>query len=369
MATSAIETAKQENGSRVFFEYVIEKNQEPPDSVMKKIYDGYNFEWKETYRKQASALKSFLGSKKGYEYSRDDGIMPFLEKIAINKCGVSTKDSWNPADIYIVRKTKKREIETELTRIGNLSVPKPQKLDMLNDYMRKMFVTRDLVGISLKKLGRTATVEETNVTRQQTLKDISVVANSVKLDLDLASNGEFNTGEMKLQLKVGNDTVNVQIRAFSGGVRESTQMDMTGAGAAAKLGKVSAREAIDPFLNSLSPAQSRRMGSSLPKVGAFTEADIKTYVDEQEKLKDVTIGGSKIDFGSNNWETTLRNAIELEKENNRTASQLSAKIQCFQWVKIFQEVEKQGKLKEFLSILYFGAKKQYATAGPFLKIS
>ena len=38
-------------------------------------------------------------------------------------------------------------------------------------------------------------------------------------------------------------------------------------------------------------------------------------------------------------------------------------------VKIFEEVEKQGKLKEFLSILYFGAKKEYASAGPFLKIS
>ena len=368
---NAAETAKQENATRFVCEQFIDGTPAgmPSGDKIAAIYPNYDDDWHATFKLQAEKLKGWLTTNKGYEYSRDDGIMPFLEKIAINKCGVSTKDSWNPADIYIVRKTKKREIETELTRIGNLSVPKPQKLDMLNDYMRKMFVTRDLVGISLKKLGRTATVEETNVTRQQTLKDISVVANSVKLDLDLASNGEFNTGEMKLQLKVGNDTVNVQIRAFSGGVRESTQMDMTGAGAAAKLGKVSAREAIDPFLNSLSPAQSRRMGSSLPKVGAFTEADIKTYVDEQEKLKDVTIGGSKIDFGSNNWETTLRNAIELEKENNRTASQLSAKIQCFQWVKIFQEVEKQGKLKEFLSILYFGAKKQYATAGPFLKIS
>ena len=33
MATSAVETAKQENGSRVFFESVIEKNTEPCDHV------------------------------------------------------------------------------------------------------------------------------------------------------------------------------------------------------------------------------------------------------------------------------------------------------------------------------------------------
>ena len=81
MATSAIETAKQENGSRVFFESVIEKNQEPSDAQMLQVYDGYNAMWKETYRKQVAkngALKSFLGSNKGYEYSRDNGIMPVL---------------------------------------------------------------------------------------------------------------------------------------------------------------------------------------------------------------------------------------------------------------------------------------------------
>ena len=80
MATNATETAKQENGSRVFFESVIEKGREPSDSEMLKIYDGYNSEWKETYRKQVSALKSFIKSNKGYEYSRDTGIMPYIRK-------------------------------------------------------------------------------------------------------------------------------------------------------------------------------------------------------------------------------------------------------------------------------------------------
>lgn len=142
---------------------------------------------------------------------------------------------------------------------------------------------------------------------------------------------------------------------------------MTGAGAAAKLGKVSAREAIDPFLTPM--ALKRRMGTNIPKVGEFTEVHIKDYVDEVRRLKLITIGGSVIDFGTDNWETTLRKAITLEKENNRTASQLSAKLQCFQWINILKEVEKKGKLTEFLSVLYFGAKKQYDSAGPFLKIS
>ena len=40
MATSATETAKQENGSRVFLESMIEKNREPSNLEMLKVYDG-----------------------------------------------------------------------------------------------------------------------------------------------------------------------------------------------------------------------------------------------------------------------------------------------------------------------------------------
>ena len=37
MATNATETAKQENGSKVFFESVIETGKEPSDVVMLKV--------------------------------------------------------------------------------------------------------------------------------------------------------------------------------------------------------------------------------------------------------------------------------------------------------------------------------------------
>ena len=92
MATSAVETAKQENGSKVFLESVIERGVEPSATEMFKVYDGYNSEWKETYRKQVAAVKSYIKGEKGYEYSRDKGIMPYIEEIVKNDCGVSVKD-------------------------------------------------------------------------------------------------------------------------------------------------------------------------------------------------------------------------------------------------------------------------------------
>ena len=65
MATNAIETAKQENGSKLFFQSVIEQNKEPTSGEMKKVYEGYGAEWRDTYRKQTNALKKFLSLKPG----------------------------------------------------------------------------------------------------------------------------------------------------------------------------------------------------------------------------------------------------------------------------------------------------------------
>ena len=51
MATSAVETAKQENGSKMFMESVIENRKTPTFGDMKKVYDGYDSSWKNIYEK------------------------------------------------------------------------------------------------------------------------------------------------------------------------------------------------------------------------------------------------------------------------------------------------------------------------------
>jgi len=360
-------TAKQENATRFVCEKYIETGRMPAVVDISKIYSDVDEEWEETFAKQAFSLKKWLSGNKGYNYSRDTGIMPIVENIALQKCGVRAKDNWNPADIYIVKKTEEKQIVKELESIGGLETDKALKLDRLNEYMRELFVKRHLVGISLKKLGRVARLEETNVKKIEPVKDISIVRDSIRLDLDLNDSDEFITGEMAFSINVKGANVNVQIRAFSGGERESTQMDMTETGAAAKLGKVSSIVAIDPYIKKL--GLKRRMGSDLPRVGMWTSGEINRYVTEYHRLRDVPIGGSKIYWGKNKWETSLRRAIQIEHDNPRTASQLSTKLQCFEWVKILQTMDRKMLLDEFLTILYYGAKKQYDTAGPFLKIS
>ncbi len=370
VGTDAVETEMQENCTRLYCQTYMETRKFPKQSDVLAIYPGVSELWTKTFENQAKSIISWIGTK-GYNFSRNEnnGIMPHLEGIANKKCGVITKDSWNPADIYAVKKTKETEIKREIKNIGDMSGDADKRLDALNEYMRGKLASKELIGISLKKLsrGQVRVIELTNATARDNDIDISIVPNSILFDLDLNSDNEFNTGEMSFKLNVKGSVVNTQIRAFSGGKRESTQMDMTGQGAAAKLGKVSSTKAIGPYLTPL--GLTRTMGTQLPKVGKWTENDIRKYVSQYNRIKNKKIGGQSIDWGEDSWESTLRKAILLEKSNDRTASQLSAKLQCFRWVEILVAIDRKGKLKEFLTVLYYGAKKEYDSAGPFLKVA
>lgn len=365
--TNANVTAMQENSTRLYCETYLNTGKFPKSKDLKKIYPDVNDLWYKTFENQAITIKKWLGSGK-YNFSRDSGIMPFIEGAA-KKCGVSTIDNWNPADIYAVLASKEPTIKREITAIVDSNLDASAKLDQLNEYMREKIIAKHLVGISLKLLknGEVKVVELSNATKRKQIKDISVVPGSVKLDLDLNKDHMFNTGEMSFKINVEGSEINVQIRASSGGIRERAQMDMTGVGAAAKLGKVSATQAIDPYLNKFS--LQRGSGQTQPNPGRWTDQDIRKYVTEQKQIANVKIDGQPIYWGKDNWEKTLKKAVVYEEDIQRTGSQLSTKLQCFQWVKIFDAIAKKRKTKEFLMVLYYGAKKEYDTAGPFLKVA
>lgn len=365
---NAAETAKQENGTRLYCEYFNERNIFPPAAALQKVYPEADDDWVNTFELQAKEMKRYLHAA-GYEWSRDSGIMPFVENIAKNSCGVKKKDSWNPADIYCVRKSRINDIQNKMNEIAATPQDPRNRLMMLNDYMRELFISKDLIGISLKKLSKgQIKIEETNVGNKNVKHDVGIVKNTISLNLNMKASGEFETGELTFKIDVGGHLAVVQVRSFSGGVRETSQMEMTGVGAAAKLGKVSTIEAIDPYLSRY--GLKRRKGNEVPKVGSWTQHDIDHYVEEFNSIKNVRLDGSLIDWGGvNDFRPILSNAIAVEKENNRTAMQLCAKLQCFQWIKNFDTLQQRGKLEEFLVVLYNGAKKQYDSAGPFLKIS
>jgi len=374
----------------VFFEYVIEKNQEPPDSVMKKIYDGYNFEWKETYRKQASALKSFLGSKKGYEYSRDSGIMPYIEGIAKRDCGVSVKDRWNPMDIVLVKKNMKRTIEGTIKELTNIEgMAKEANLSLLNTYMKEALEDKILIGVSLKAISKSkkkASVELANMGGDKTARvNIDLIPGSLKCTLTLGKKYDylFDTGELGFDLKTeSGGSIHGQSRNFQySKARNLVQTDLTpkGKDAGAKLGKVSST-GMDKFFSDIGMERpsSATKHPHIPAVGKWTDIDKKYWINLYNKLKN----NNMIDFGEiavyenrkkigDTFEDILENAIiyETGDYDRSSAGRFSSKLIAMEWANSWVEISKKKKMKEWCRVLYYGAKKEFGSSnGPFLKI-
>ena len=391
MATNAVETAQQENGSRYFLESVIEKGREPLANEMFKIYEGYNNEWKETYRKQVDAVKKYIGSRKGYEYSRDKGIMPFIENIAKTDCGVVVKDRWDPMDIVMVKKNMRKTVEGTIRELTNMKgMTKDANLLILNAYMREALKDKILIGISLKAIKsnkKKANMELANMRGDKSTRiNIEPIDGSIKCTLTLGKKASylFDTGELGFDLETETGAeIHGQTRSFQySKARNVSQTDLTpkGRDAGAKLGKVSS-VALDEFLkdNDLERPPSASRHPHIPLVGQWKDTDKKYWIDLYNTLKDSSY---EIDFGEiavyeNNvkigetFEEILDKSIEYETDSKdrSSAGRFSSKLIAMEWAHIWSEIASKDKLSEWCRVLYYGAKKEFSTTnGPFLKI-
>jgi hypothetical protein len=413
MAGNAMETAKQENGSKVYFRLVIENSKVPPESAIfaevVKVYPDLvkNLQlreiWMTTYAKQSVALLSYLGNNKGYDYSRDerDGFMNFIENIAKTRCGVSTKDNWDPADIYMVRKNKESVIRKRIDEITK-AADEMANIYSLNSYMRELIQSKDLVPISLKAISKTkskADLELSNMGKGKAKEIIFQNVGPLKCYLNFGTNSktplEIDNGEIAGQFKAGESLVNWQTRNFNmstprGGVQ--TDLTPTGKDAGAKIGKASA-DAIDDFFtknyNKLGIIRPVNAGKDphIPVVGKWEKTDIKYWVDFQKELSKFKVNNQSIDFGSmivkyqnkevvkGSWADILDYCIRFEefddkgKTNKYAGGRLSSKLTCMRWAYAWVLIEKNGLMQEWLKTLYYGAKKEFRdTNGPFIKI-
>jgi len=256
--------------------------------------------------------------------------------------------------------------------------------------MREALRDKILIGISLKAIKtnkRKANVELANMRDDKSSRiDIEPIDGSLKCTLTLGkkANYLFDTGELGFDLKTETGAeIHGQTRSFQySKARNVSQTDLTpkGRDAGAKLGKVSS-VALDEFLqsNNLERPPSASRHPHIPEVGKWNDIDKKYWIDLYNKLKDSSY---KIDFGDisvyennvtigNTFEQILDKSIEYEKENkNRSsAGRFSSKLISMEWAHIWSELSSKGKLKEWCTVLYYGAKKEFSTKnGPFLKI-
>ena len=385
MATDAKETQKQENGSKLAFEFAIEQNKFPQVLDFEKVYPNMPAYWMDIYKAQSKAIKNYLANKRGYNYSRDTGIMPFMEQLASKKMGVSVKDRWNPMDIVMVSRAKEVDIKKNMQFIADGKEKPDDKLIKLNLYMKDLLKNKDLIPISLKALKKgatTALLEEANLEKKSKGVIFKLKQGSIKCDLDMVKPPLIDTGELSFSFFVDDEQVKVQIRSkrySKAATGPQIILAPVGRASGALLGSAST-EAIDLFLRPLNlqrpPSPSK--DTQVDVNGKFSKSQIEFWSKLFDRIRNVTIDGSKIDYDAHldlgsktnvNFKEILEYGLQYKDSNRNTLGRITSKLFCLRYIEVFNSISKRGMWSEFLSCLYYGAKKEFGDKnGPFIKI-
>ena len=150
--------ALNENAGWNSWQDIVEDDKTYPELV--KIFKGSVPEsWLISYFAQSEVLLNEVKPPKTSEYNRNGGFMKFITDLIRTRFGVSQKDTWNPADIWIINGSQ----NTLESRIKNSVEGKHQTLRELNTILRTMFHDEEVMGISLKKTGPVAYYEKINL--------------------------------------------------------------------------------------------------------------------------------------------------------------------------------------------------------------
>ena len=141
--------------------------------------------WLESFYKQQEELLDKIGQPSFTEFTRDGGqdgnpyrlpgskqsgqtFMDWVEEYIGEEFEIGNKDNWNPADIWLIQREK--HWKDEIIKATKTKGPKTKgsiiaQLNQFNTIFRKLFRDRQIVGISLKKIGSgKADWKEINVT-------------------------------------------------------------------------------------------------------------------------------------------------------------------------------------------------------------
>lgn len=223
------QTAQQERGSAWIFRRVLRDNvrydswesimNDPKYYELLDVFPNVSAEWLKSYYKQNVRMIEEFSDYRWNEFSRDGGFMHFISKFVKDRFGIARKDTWNTADLWMIRGKEEdfiKEIEDQIP--DNPS----QTIRELNMIMRSWFKNRKLVGVSLKLIsGREAKWKEYNVddlTLDEkdnfNFDDATILMNFMRVQKDGAFT--FGTQDTTIKLGSGRHKFKFQIKDLSG---------------------------------------------------------------------------------------------------------------------------------------------------------
>ena len=321
-------------------------------------------DWYDTFQLTRPAVKKVVGSLSNFDIIHDaTDTSDFTTTINnfVKKARISKKDSWNPADIFIVSKNGRAKITRDLKKIVDNYDVKDGLVSMFNDKMYKLYKKRILFPISLKQIiSEKANIDYTNIPGQTKVADYDIEI--AKFNCNLSAEGK----EIGLFTFVNNDTnkqINMQVRGFphSYGVAQ-TEITSDGTPTGGRLGKVSTK-VVDSVLGQYNDERisSIRYFGTRPFEN-INEAKCKEIYDMYETvIKDTKVKNEeKISYKE------FKKLIEVAKRNRRIAENMVMKIQGLKIMHFF--IKNKKDVSTIMNKMINGAKKINPDNGFFIKI-
>lgn len=289
------------------------------------------------------------------------------EVVKKGKPFVTSKDSWCPADIWLVSKSGKSKIISEFREIlerheGEIL------LGLVRQFFIRQYKERKVFPISLKQLIDTPKIELNNKDLDPKLKVYNIKIERFNLDMSFNSkeigNLIFLNVETNMQVIM---QIRMQVRAFPDNF-STVQCEITHNGEATggRLGKVPTN-VIDAqfkkFGNYRRVTSTSEFGRTKDSYFTnFNESKIKEYYRIYSKV-------SRSKFIQTSEHLTLeefRNLIDLSRTNAENATKLCAKLQGLRFLEFFIDNEKN--ISEIMTNFINGAKKLSKYSCFFIKV-
>jgi hypothetical protein len=321
-------------------------------------------DWLITFKYTPQAVKKIVGNIINFDIIHDatdrsdftNVVTSFLRKAKLSK------DSWNPADIYIINKSARQKVTNDLKKIVDSYEILDGLVNMFNDKLYKLYEKRILFPISLKQLvTEKASVDYNNIPGKTKVADYNIKIE--KFNCNLTADGK----EIGLFTFKNEDTkkqINLQVRGFphSYGVAQ-TEITSDGTLTGGRLGKVPT-SVIDNILGQYKDVRINKIGyfGSPKPFESFDENKIKeTYNMYETVIKNRKVSNQK--FLKYNDYVKL---INSSKSNVEIAKNMCMKIQGLKIMHFFIKNEKN--ISTIMNKMINGAKKISDSNGFFIKI-
>lgn len=214
------------------------KDKKLKDDLIKIYPDALLDGWLETFFQQHKKMLTEFSGTRFSEVDREspNGFMKYITD-KVKMYGISQKDTWNPADIWIIK--DETNVRRAIDKVSEGSRDS-QTIQELNAVMRQMFKDKQLIGISLKKTsGKQAQYIEVNVSDTDLGKSYNYKTEECVINLSWDSKSNtFGTQDTRISVTGDGTTYDFQIKGNDTKSMSNLKWEPTSTGArAARVGK------------------------------------------------------------------------------------------------------------------------------------